>query len=212
MRDPIKWYKNAIKTNHTKRGSAMRVTDDRYTRDRLRLDLALRLIRHEARTQTIRGWTGLSDDRIRKLYRSYVAANGGTPVKRHRGKAPRQSAFFLRNGELRRQAATLATLYCLLGLIERDTARRPLTVADMRWGETFCRVYETYTRLFAAPALSFEHACHLQRALGAQRELCLDECGRCGALLVVSPFAGRPLCCDFCNPESRGRNGHAADG
>jgi len=28
----------------------MRVSDDRYTRDRQRLDLALRLIHHEART------------------------------------------------------------------------------------------------------------------------------------------------------------------
>jgi hypothetical protein len=45
----------------------MRVSDDRYTRDRQRLDLALRLIRHEARTFTIREWTGLSDDRIRKV-------------------------------------------------------------------------------------------------------------------------------------------------
>jgi hypothetical protein len=44
----------------------MRVSDDRYTRDRERLDLALRLIHHEARTFTIRQWTGLSDDRIRK--------------------------------------------------------------------------------------------------------------------------------------------------
>ena len=50
----------------------MRVSDDRYTRDRQNFDLALRLIRHEARTFTIRQWTGLSDDRIRKLYRSYV--------------------------------------------------------------------------------------------------------------------------------------------
>ena len=50
----------------------MRVSDDRYTRDQLRLDLAWRLIHHEARTFTIRQWTGLSDDRIRKLYRDYV--------------------------------------------------------------------------------------------------------------------------------------------
>ena len=41
-------------------------------RDRLRLDLALRFMRHEARTHTIRKWTGLTDDRIRKLYRSYL--------------------------------------------------------------------------------------------------------------------------------------------
>jgi hypothetical protein len=67
----------------------MRISDDRYTRDRLRLDLALRLIRHEARTYTIRQWTGLSDDRIRKLYRSYVMSHGARGVHRHRGKSPR---------------------------------------------------------------------------------------------------------------------------
>jgi hypothetical protein len=176
----------------------MRVTDDRYTRDRLRLDLALRLIRHEARTQTIRGWTGLSDDRIRKLYRSYVAEAGGARIRRHRGKSPRQSAYFLRNAELRRQASTLATLLCLLGLIERGARPHLATVSDLRWGETFCRVYETYTRLFPEPALSFEHACHLQRTLSQQRELGLDECDCCGALIVVSAFAPRVSCCDFC--------------
>ena len=68
----------------------------------------------------------------------------------------------------------------------------------MEWGETFCRVYETYARLFNCPALSFEHACHLQRALGQQRELGLDECPRCGALIVVATFAPRSPDCDFC--------------
>ena len=70
----------------------MRITDDRYTRDRLKFDLALRLIRHEARTGTIRDWTGLSDDRIRKLFRSYAEQLGEHRVLRHRGKAPRQPA------------------------------------------------------------------------------------------------------------------------
>ncbi|MFI4891421.1 MAG: hypothetical protein ACHQIL_12895 [Steroidobacterales bacterium] len=45
----------------------MRISDDRYTRDRLRIDLAWRMIGYEARTLTIRQWTGLSDDRIRKV-------------------------------------------------------------------------------------------------------------------------------------------------
>lgn len=45
----------------------MRISDDRYHRERSSLDLALRFLRYEARTQTIRAWTGLSDDRIRKL-------------------------------------------------------------------------------------------------------------------------------------------------
>ena len=51
----------------------MRISDDRYSRERLRMELALRFLQHEARTQTIRTWTGLSDDRIRKLYRSYMS-------------------------------------------------------------------------------------------------------------------------------------------
>ena len=55
----------------------MRISDDRYSRDRLRLDLALRFIHHEARTHTIRAWTGLTDDRIRKLYRTYLCEAGG---------------------------------------------------------------------------------------------------------------------------------------
>ena len=98
----------------------MRITDDRYTRDRLRLDLALRLIGHEARTRTIRSWTGLTDDRIRKLYRSYVADAGRRDVRRHRGKSPRQSAYFMRNAAIRREAAGLATLLCILGLLRRE--------------------------------------------------------------------------------------------
>ena len=65
----------------------MRVSDDRYTRDRQRLDVALRFIRHEARTQTIRVWTGLTDDRIRKLYRSYLSGGEGGGVTRHRGRS-----------------------------------------------------------------------------------------------------------------------------
>ena len=74
----------------------MRVSDDRYTRDRQRFDLALRLIHHEARTRTIKQCTGLSDDRIRKLYRSYCLERETCAVLRHRGKSPRQAAFFFK--------------------------------------------------------------------------------------------------------------------
>ena len=49
----------------------MRVSDDRYTRDPPQFDLALRLIRHEARTTPSANGPDLTDDRIRKLYRSY---------------------------------------------------------------------------------------------------------------------------------------------
>ena len=62
----------------------MRVTDDRYTQDRLRLDLAQRLIHHEARTFNIRQWIGLSDDRIGNLYRNYCQHDAAAAVMQHR--------------------------------------------------------------------------------------------------------------------------------
>ena len=95
----------------------MRVSDDRYTRDRERLDLALRLIHHEARTFTIRQWTGLSDDRIRKLYRSYCLDQAARQVARHRGKSPRQAAFFFKNAELNFHASQLTSLFVVCGLL-----------------------------------------------------------------------------------------------
>ena len=101
----------------------MRITEDRYTRDRQRFDLALRMIHHEARTCTIRTWTGLTDDRIRKLYRSYVADHGPA-IKRHRGKPPSHPAYFLKNLETRRHTAALAGLYAILGLLQKAAAER----------------------------------------------------------------------------------------
>src|SRR5277367_4234261 len=124
----------------------MRISDDRYTRDRQRLDLALRLIHHEARTFTIRQWTGLSDDRIRKLYRSYVLDHGAKFVLRHRGKSPRQAAFFFRNAELNFQAAQLASLFLMFGLL-RGTAvglESAYRVGSLESGVLLCQAYETY--------------------------------------------------------------------
>ncbi|HNP64340.1 MAG TPA: hypothetical protein PKH39_10445 [Woeseiaceae bacterium] len=66
----------------------MRFTDDRYAGERSQFELALRMIRHEARTRTIRECTGLSDDRIRKLYTTYFQNNGVAGIKRRRGKSP----------------------------------------------------------------------------------------------------------------------------
>src|ERR1700742_2015227 len=106
--------------NHMKgKGEAvMRVSDDRYSRDRQKFDLAVRLIRHEARTQTIRTWTGLSDDRIRKLCRSYVSESD-QPISRPRGKSPQQSAFFSRSTKLKEEASLLASVCSLLGVLPR---------------------------------------------------------------------------------------------
>jgi hypothetical protein len=182
----------------------MRITDDRYARDRERLDLALRMIEHEARTCTIRTWTGLSDDRIRKLYRAYVASRG-VAVPRHRGKSPTQVAFFLRNLETRRHAAALAGLYALLGLLQRATSERGAagTQAALRWGELFCRSYETYLALHRPQRISFEHATYLLHVLQRRAELRPGPCPACSGLMVVDALRREAGLCAWCESEAR---------
>src|ERR1700760_2289612 len=94
----------------------MRISDERYSRERLSLDLALRFLRHEARTQTIRKWTGLTDDRIRNLYRSYMSRSDHF-VPRHRGKSPHQVAYFTRSLRVQWETCQLASLLSLFSVI-----------------------------------------------------------------------------------------------
>ena len=83
-----------------------------------RFDLALRMIRHEARTCTIQCLTGLSEDRIRKLYRAYlIHLPTGRRPRRHRGQSPRQSGIFLQSASLNFEASTLASMLCVAGLL-----------------------------------------------------------------------------------------------
>ncbi len=105
----------------------MRLTDDRYAAERSQFELALRMIRHEARTRTIRECTGLSDDRIRKLYSTYFRDAGSTDIRRRRGKSPRQITRFVKNPENQLQATTLVVLFCsgLLLRIDSDNNIAP---------------------------------------------------------------------------------------
>jgi hypothetical protein len=172
----------------------MRVSDDRYTRDRQRLDLALRLIRHEARTFTIRQWTGLSDDRIRKLYRSYVMNQDARLVSRHRGKSPRQAAFFFRNSELNFQSA-----YGLL--CGTDSGLEPrYRVGSLESGTLLCQAYEAYLELHAPTSISFEHAWFLLLALARRDEVGISRCGVCGGVRLQDLLARHKIACGTCGP------------
>lgn len=180
----------------------MRVSDDRYTRDRQRLDLALRLIRHEARTFTIRQWTGLSDDRIRKLYRSYVLDHDARTVSRHRGKSPRQAAYFFRNAELSFQSAQLASLYVVYGLLCGTHSRLEsrYRVGSLESGTLLCQAYEAYIALHAPAVISFEHAWFLLLALARRDEVGISRCSVCSGVRLRDLLAKRKVACGTCGP------------
>jgi hypothetical protein len=190
----------------------MRIYEDRYTRERLRFHVALRFIRLEARTQTIRHWTGLTDDRIRKLYRSYLA-HCGQSLARHRGKSPQRVAAFLRSTRLRQESSLLASLFRLLGALPALPPAAPLPALTTPTGQPgaaaavrpslqraqlLCEAYELYRALLGRPALGFEHAVFLLQALLQAEEIMAAPCPDCQALVVMDRWALHPVRCAPC--------------
>ena len=120
----------------------MRLTDDRYAGERSQFELALRMIRHEARTRTIRECTGLSDDRIRKVFSTYFRNSGHSGVKRRRGKSPRQVQRYVKNPASQLQATTLVALFCaglLIRIDENNQVHACWPRPDVEFGHRLCR-------------------------------------------------------------------------
>ena len=183
----------------------MRICDDRYRRERLALELALRFLRHEARTQTIRAWTGLSDDRIRKLYRSYMD-HARRYLPRHRGKSPHQVAYFMRSLRLQQETAVLASVLSLLGVLPAaPSAEAPGALPGLTRGELLCQAFEAYRLLLPTAQISFEHTVFLATALARGDQLRFGHCSDCGGLLVTERFPLRDRRCHHCASPMQSR-------
>jgi len=184
---------------------AMRISDDRYHRERQHMELALRFLRYEARTRTIHAWTGLSDDRIRKLYRSYLG-DARRDLPRHRGKSPRQIAYFTRSLRMQEETVALASALWLLGVRPAEGAGEPPgSRARLARGELLCQAFEAYRLVCPGALISFEHAVFLATTLAAGELLRIAWCAECGALTVAEPFALRAVRCRHCNGVRQAR-------
>ena len=177
----------------------MRVTDHRYIRDRQKIELALRFIRLEARTNTIHLWTGLTADRIRKLYRTHFQDVPGSFVARHRGKSPRQASFFTRTARLQQESRSFGALCTLLEAIPVEPGREAKAqISTLERGHRLCHAYETFARLVPRPAITFEHAVHFVSSIVRGDELRLATCVDCAALFVADRLALRIDRCNAC--------------
>lgn len=173
----------------------MRLTDTRYDQERLALDVAIRMIRFEARTQTIRACTGLSDDRIRKLYKSYVARDlNASPSRRRRGKAPREINSVFQNAQTHLQASLLAGVLASLGMLSTTPHKK----VDARFGKKLCDAFEIYANHVSNKPLSIEHAWFLWRSLQQGIDLHMRACQRCRGVTIQDRFSLRARACPWC--------------
>lgn len=175
----------------------MRASDDRYRGEQAKFELAMRMIALEARTGTIRYWTGLSDDRIRKLYSSYFKYSGQS-VRRRRGRSPTQVGPLVRNVNRALESGVLANLLLANGLVSWDNSADPPLRHNIDLGHRFCECFETYRLLVPRPVLSFEWSWNLLNNMRRGEELGIVRCSTCAICYVTDllslPRPGCPGC------------------
>lgn len=164
----------------------MDLESDSYRNERSRSDLALRMIRHEARTCTIRELTGLTDDRIRRLFRCYAHELSECPVRRRRGRSPRQTTFFVRNTRAQFESSLLASAFAAFGLLHPQRMKAEPDCID--YGRRFCDAYETHQQLLNRQTLSFERAWFLLEMLNRSGDLRAVRCRRCDSYYLRENF------------------------
>jgi hypothetical protein len=174
----------------------MRVSEDRYSRDLRRINLAQRLIRLEARTHTIRVWTGLSDERVRNLYRSYTGSDG--PL-RHRGPSPRRVLKIMRSPGLHCEASAVGALAHVVGLIPAQplaNAQRALpTVSN---GEKVCHVFELFRHVVPQARFTIDQFILLVTALAEGVDFEMGHCTECHAALLIDRYGATRRLCLWC--------------
>ena len=171
----------------------MRVTQSRYDGELDRFHLAIRMLGLQARTSTIGRYTGLSSDRIRKAYISYVAEHGKNRLpRRKRGRPPSRVAHFFKSRDRHCESTVLVSLFMHAGLLVPDGRARcmvPGTLSPLSQGRRLCDAYEMHRRMMPGGEMSLELAATLLRALGETHELVIAECEYCGALYVQDAYA-----------------------
>lgn len=176
----------------------MRVSEDRYARDLRRIQLAHRLIRHEARTYWICAFTQQSSDRVRNLIRSY--GGGVKGLQRHRGSPPYNYSRLLAPA-LHSEASALAGIVLLWRLIPPDlvtNARR--TLPSLELGEQLCKAFELFCHVVPGCAMTMDRLILLTLAL-AERQLLVGHCRECNAAILVDPTDLLREHCLWCQRE-----------
>lgn len=186
----------------------MRISDSRYARERSQFELAMRMIAYEARTCTIRTCTGLSDDRIRKIYTTYFKGQRQLQVRRQRGKPPSRISVYVKNPMQQVESTTLALLFCdarLLGYRLDAPIRLLLSKQSIDFGQRFCLAYDVYCLLHPKRRICFERAWFLVDALSRGDELQLTACVHCGGIYVHDTLALVERICPACASGRRAR-------
>jgi hypothetical protein len=175
----------------------MRITDDRYRRDRRALDLAYRMLGHGARTGTISRWTGLGERLIRRFQRSYAGECEGPRPKRPRGSSPYRIELLLDSSRTRKETIALARFLVSAGVL-RVGDYMPVT-RNVDSGEKLCLTFEAFRAEYADTTITIEQAALLITSISDGIEVELVACPRCQQITVIDRLNVTRQKCDDCD-------------
>lgn len=178
------------------------VTDDRLGGYFRRYQLAIRMMSHGARTQTVIAWSDLTRDQLVTQRRRW----GFGKEIRQRGPAPSAFHVFFKSRRHQSEAALFASLCHITGAISaklgNDAARlRP----GLENGELFCDALEAFREWAPDADLDFEHALQLASGVVHAEDVTLGWCSDCRSATLFEGSRRVYANCGYCLPEPTGQ-------
>jgi hypothetical protein len=154
------------------------VTDDKLGGYFRRYQLALRMMTHGARSQTVCAWSGLTRDQLVTQRQRW----GFDPDERRRGPAPTALHVFFKSKQHRGEAALFASICRIVGAIpSRSGQAAAKRLPSLESGELLCEAFEAFREWQPEAELEFEHAVLLASGVVQAEGLTLGHCSDCRA-------------------------------
>lgn len=153
---------------------------DEMANEAARLAVAMRMLRFEARTRTIRLATKLSEDQIRRLY--HQAGLSGASA-RHRGRSPSSALQYTRSFAAQLESSIFSSVLVRHGLL-KGRRPKPWLHNGLEYAQRFCDAFADYLKIAQPEQLNFEQGWFLARSLSAHGDLYLQNCARCAGHFV----------------------------
>lgn len=178
------------------------VTDDRLGGYFRRYQLALRMMSHGARAQTVCEWSGLTRDQLVTQRRRW----GFDPEERRRGPAPSAFHVFFKSKRHRSEAALFASLCRVFGAaptrVGQEAARR---LPGLENGELLCEAFEAFQEWQPDAELDFEHAIQLAAGIVLAQDVTLAHCSDCHGATLIQGSRRQYVNCGHCLPHPPAR-------
>jgi hypothetical protein len=175
------------------------VTDDRLGGYFRRYQLAIRMMSHGARSQTVCEWSGLTRDQLKTQRQRW----GFDPEERRRGPAPSAFHVFFKSRRHRSEATIFASMCRIVGATTarngKEAAKR---LPGLESGELFCEALEAFREWEPDSELDFEHALQLATGVVRGEDVTLGGCSDCNGATLTQGSRRVYANCGHCGPPN----------